>query len=555
MDLLIFIGSTSAFIYSLYGAITSNPELLFFETSAMIITLVLLGNYIEHKTVRKTQSAIDSLKALQVNEAVRINKQTGETEIIPLQDLKVDDMVLVNEGDPIPSDGIIMDGQCQVDESLISGESEWIIKNKGDEVIGSTIAASGNIRIQITRIGSDTVLSNIINLVKRAQREKPDIQQLADKISGIFVPLVIGISLITFIISHFIVDIGLTQSILNSIAVLVISCPCAMGLATPTAIAAGVGKLSRSGILIKSGKIMENFARIGHIVFDKTGTLTTGEFEMVEFDSMSMDERKAKSLVYALEKHSSHPIAKSIKNAFKDEQQAEFIPTFTNIVEVKGKGIHATDKDGNQYFIGKLLEQNTQIKQIGLFVNDILSTRIGITDKLRQNAAGAMEEIKRERINVSILSGDTSIQVEAIAKTLNITSVYSEKSPEEKFQIIEEFNKTHKIAMVGDGINDAAALSRSEIGISMSDASKIAINAADIVLMHEDLMLIPKAVKISKATLKTIKQNLFWAFSYNIIAIPLAAFGFLNPMWGALFMTFSDIMVVGNSIRLIYKKI
>jgi Cu+-exporting ATPase len=553
MDLLILIGSTSAFVYSLIGAISQNPDMLFFETSAMIITLVLLGNYIEQRTVKRTQSAIEALKNLQVDVATRI-KEGGGTEIIPVSELKTDDRVMVNEGDTFPADGIVIEGECYVDESMISGESEPIYKRKNDEVIGATISSSGSVKVQIMRTGSDTILQRMIELVKRAQREKPPVQRLADKISGIFVPTVIGISLLTFLISYFLTDIGLTKAVLNSIAVLVISCPCAMGLATPTAIAAGVGRMSRLGILIKSGRILELFAKTKTFIFDKTGTLTTGEFTVKQITCDPAEEDLLKSIIFTLEQHSSHPIARALIETLQPEVKGKY--PLQNIREIKGQGMEGADQNGALYFLGSAdMEENSPFKLLGLFKNKELVASISLEDELRQNTREAIGELKDKKMEISILSGDASTRVENIAKELHIDHYYSRQSPEQKYAILENSRKTGTVTMVGDGINDAAALNKADVGISLTKASNIAINAADIVLMKSDLNLIPEALKVSKATLQTIKQNLFWAFSYNLIAIPMAAMGFLNPMWGALFMTFSDVIVVGNSIRLLYRKL
>jgi Cu+-exporting ATPase len=553
MDLLIFIGSTSAFIYSLIGAFTKNADMLFFETSSMIITLVLLGNYIEQRTVRRTQSAIEAMKNLQVDQATLL-LSNGRTEQIPIDQLKTDNIVLVNQGDIFPADGIVLEGETFVDESMISGESEPVFKSRQDEVIGATLSTTGSVKVQIMRTGSDTVLQRMIELVKQAQREKPPVQRLADKISGIFVPTVIGISVITFLMSYFLRDIGLTQSILNSIAVLVISCPCAMGLATPTAIAAGVGRMSRKGILIKSGKILEQFARAKTFIFDKTGTLTTGKFKLDSIDYLGNDEKKIKKLIVSLEKHSSHPIAKSLTEMLDMNTDEESI-VFKQVSENKGKGVEGVTENGDRYFIGSSDSQEAESKVIGLTRNETLIAKILIHDELRPNASSSLRKLKGMGHHLELLSGDTDPNVLRIANKLAVDSYHAGKTPEEKYEIIESARKNGTVVMVGDGINDAAALNKADIGISLSKASNIAINAADIVLMHQDLDLIPNAFKISKATLTTIKQNLFWAFSYNIIAIPLAAMGFLNPMWGALFMTFSDVVVVGNSVRLIYRKI
>jgi Cu+-exporting ATPase len=554
MDLLIFIGSTSAFVYSLIGAIIGNPDMLFFETSAMIITLVLLGNYIEQRTVKRTQSAIEALKKLQVDTANRI-KSDGSSETIPVGELKTDDIVIVNQGDTFPADGIILSGETYVDESMITGESDPIHKDRGDEVIGATLSSTGSVRVQIMRTGSDTILQRMIELVKRAQQEKPPVQRLADKISGIFVPVVIGISVLTFLLSYGLRDIGLTQSILNSIAVLVISCPCAMGLATPTAIAAGVGRMSRLGILLKSGRILELFAKTQSFIFDKTGTLTTGEFRIVSLESEGPGKDEIRGIIYQLEQHSSHPIAKALIAELGAASRQGSGIAFEQVSEIKGMGMEGLTKEGTTYFFGTKESQEGANKQLILKKDGELLATLTLEDELRLNTREAINELKSRGLKISILSGDNRENVARIAREIEPDHYHFGKKPEEKYAIIEQSSKSGVVAMVGDGINDAAALNKADIGISLSKASNIAINAADIVLMKQDLNLIPEAYKVSRATLTTIKQNLFWAFSYNLVAIPMAALGFLNPMWGALFMTFSDIVVVGNSVRLLYRKI
>ena len=554
MDLLIFIGSTAAFFYSLYGTFISDHNLLFFETSAMIITLVLTGNYIEGRTVRKTRGAIDALKRLEAEYALRIDPASGMTEKIPVSQLKTDDRVQINEGDTFPADGIILSGEAWVDESMISGESDPVWKTRQDEVIGATLVRSGSLKVQITRTGSDTILQRIIELVKRAQREKPPVQRLADRISGVFVPVVLSISVITFLVTYYLTDAGLTRSVLNSIAVLVISCPCAMGLATPTAIAAGLGRLSREGILIKSGRIMELFARVRHIIFDKTGTLTNGEFRVESFECKSVEPDKARQLIYSLENHSSHPIARSLRDWVRKTMKPESID-WKEIREIKGKGVEGLTEDGTRYFFGSDSSDHAQGKRLGLWENNELVAWLDISDDLRPHTRESIQSLKQLGLRLSLLSGDQEDPVRKMADSVGMDEYFARQSPENKHEFIKASNETQITAMVGDGINDAAALSRAGVGISLSQASDIAINSADIVLLNPDLSLIPRAYKISRATLQTIQQNLFWAFSYNLIAIPLAALGFLNPMWGAIFMTFSDIMVVGNSIRLIYRKI
>lgn len=462
---------------------------------------------------------------------------------------------MVNEGDALPSDGIVQEGEAFLDESMLTGESEPRFRAKGEEVIGSTIVISGSLKVQITRIGTETVLSNMIELVKKAQREKPSIQKLADRISHVFVPSVLAIALITFLVSFIFTDLGLTRSLINSIAVLVVSCPCAMGLATPTAVAAGVGQLSRSGILVKSGQVLQNLASVRKVLFDKTGTLTEGKVGIVDFRVNGIDMDEAKYVFYEMEKHSSHPIAKAVVKAFGKTDFAADKTLITDVKELKSTGLLASDATGNTWKIkGVNPKPGEESNIIGLYKNEELVAWMEILDNIRTDAVKSIEQLKNHGLDIEILSGDSEKTVEKVAKTLGINAYHGQMKPEQKYKRIENENETGHVAMVGDGINDAAALNKATVGISFSDASRIAINSADMVLMNADLGLLPKAFKISKATMATIRQNLFWAFSYNIIAIPLAATGLLNPMVAALMMSFSDLMVVGNSIRLVFRR-
>lgn len=555
MDLLILIGSTSAFIYSTLGMIWEDQSMIFFETAAMIITLVLIGNFIEERTVKQTSNAIEGLKKLQQNYAMRLDPQTGQVTKVQIQDLRNYDQVMVNEGDAVPSDGIILSGEALIDESMLTGESAPKSRVKGDEVIGATIVVSGSLRLQITRTGTATVLSNMIELVKKAQREKPGIQRLADRISHIFVPTVITISVITFLISYFLAGVELTPSILNSIAVLVVSCPCAMGLATPTAIAAGVGQLSRNGMMVKSGQVLQNMSSVRKLLFDKTGTLTEGKIVINDFRTFGIEPALAKSVFYELEKHSSHPIATAIVKTFRASDSEAIKHPLKQVKELRSEGIVAEDEAGDHWKISSVrIDEPADQNTIGLFRNNELVAIVHIGDTLRSNARQVIGQLQDQGYGISIISGDKTSTVAKVAAQLGIESHHSEMKPEQKYDLIEQENLKGHIAMIGDGINDAAALHKAAVGISFSEASRIAINSADIVLMRPDLSLLPKAFRISKATMTTIRQNLFWAFSYNIVAIPMAAAGMLNPMLAALLMSFSDLIVVGNSIRLVFRK-
>lgn len=558
MDVLIFTGSTAAFIYSVIGLILAEPKYIFFETAATIITLVLIGNWMERKAVAKTTSAIADLSQLQVEKANKI-MPSGTIISIKKEELRKGDLLQVNEGDKVPADGVVVAGDVEVDESMLTGESLPVPKRVGDKLIGASLLVAGNMQMEITAVGKDSILSQMIELVKTAQQDKPDIQRLADKISAIFVPVVLGISVLTFLGGHFLAGFTPQQALMNAIAVLVISCPCAMGLATPTAVMVGVGRLARQGILIKGGQTVEIFSRIKQIVFDKTGTLTTGKFKLDGIDYLQNDKRKIHSLIHKLEQRSSHPIAKSLVEEMEELPNGQNIP-FARIEEEKGLGILAEGEDGVQYKIGSariLSDQQVNRKdhQVFLLENDQLIASIGLQDDIRADAREMIQRLQDIGVETIILSGDQQAKTAKVAHSLGVKHFHGEQLPAEKLQRIDDLRQNGLTAMVGDGINDAPALARADIGISLGGASQAAIQSAQIVLLKPQLNRIFEALVISKHTVKTIKQNLFWAFAYNIIAIPIAAAGYLNPMWGALFMAFSDVIVIGNSVLLRSKRL
>ena len=554
MDVLIFIGSTAAFFYSLYGWwLFQDTELvknyLFFETTATIITLVLLGNVLEHRSVKQTTTSIEELNKIKESIA---KKELGEEVIdVNYNDIKKDDILIVNKGDQIPVDGKIIWGSCSVDESMITGESLPISKNKNDEVISGTILVHGSIKILAIKVGKDTTISNIIEMVKNAQSNQPNIQKIGDKVSAIFVPFVLLISLSTFIICLFYLNISTNDSFLRAIAVLVISCPCAMGLATPTAVMVGLGRAAKQGILIKGGDTLEKMAVIKNIAFDKTGTITTGRFKITLFKCNVENEDFIKKIIYNLEKHSSHPIAISlVKELEKYSSEIEL----KNIQENEGLGISCIYNE-DKYMISSNLE-SSELFDIKVTKNNLVVAEIKLEDEIKTNTKEIITKLNNEGYNTYLISGDSYNKCEIINKKLKFTDFFYEQKPENKLKKIEELNNSNPTAMLGDGINDAPALSKAFIGISLSNASQIAIQSSDVILLNKNnLNQLNKAFKISRHTLRTIKQNLFWAFSYNIIAIPIACLGYLNPMWAALFMAFSDIVVIGNSIRLKFKKI
>ena len=556
MDVLIFIGSSAAFFYSIYGWLifggtAEMHHYLFFETTATIITLVLLGNVLEHKSVQKTTTAIGDLSSIQ--EVIAKIEVNGIIKEVSFDDIKVGDILAVNSGDKIPTDGIIVSGSAYIDESMITGESIPTNKSKDANVIGGTIITDGNVKIKASKVGSDTLLSQIIELVKNAQNNKPNIQKLGDQVSAVFVPVVLSIAILTFFIGHYYFSLNTQEALLRGIAVLVISCPCAMGLATPTAVMVGIGRAAKNGILIKGGDSLEKLASIKSIVFDKTGTLTTGKFIVSNFHAVNEDEQKIKNIIYNIEQHSSHPIAKSLCSAFKENSSPIEL---NNIIEEKGISISA-NIDDDLYTIGSSnIHLSAERHDLFVLKNNTLVATLDISDELKTNTDLVISSLHKTGYTTTLLSGDKKDKCEKLSTELGITTVFSEQLPQDKIAKIEVMVDQHPTAMVGDGINDAPALSKATIGISLGNATQIAIQSADVVLLNnENLEQLPQALQVGKHTLLTIKQNLFWAFSYNLVAIPIAFLGFLNPMWAALFMAFSDVIVIGNSIRLRYKKI
>ncbi|HQH19270.1 MAG TPA: cation-translocating P-type ATPase [Bacteroidales bacterium] len=558
MDVLIIVGAISSFAYSLYGTIQHlGHDFQFYETSASIITIVLLGNLLEHRSVKRTTSAMEDLVKLQhINAKKIILSGTSERiENVETAQIKQGDHLLINTGDKIPVDGTIYWGYGSVDESMISGESVPVDKIENSNVIGGTLLVSGSIKMQATAIGNETVLSQIIEMVKNAQQDKPKMQNLADKISSVFVPLILGIALFTFLVSYFGFSISFQTALMNSIAVLVIACPCALGLAIPTAVVVGIGKMAKNGILIKGGSTLEKFAKIKTIVFDKTGTLTTGKFEIKKLYSFNYTEEQIKSILYSIEKHSSHPIAQSIAQKYEGLGVIEM----TDIVEEKGIGIQAVDLKGNKFKIGSysFVQHLTDddMHTVYLLENEKLIAWVDIEDEIKQDAKETIDFFNSFGIKTVLLSGDRQKKCKILAEKIGIQEVYAEKLPEEKLRIIEALSKNSITAMIGDGINDAPALTKADVGISLSNATQIAIQSAQIILLKGNLNLLCKAYSTSKLTLTTIKQNLFWAFFYNILAVPVAAVGILNPMIAAVSMALSDVFVVANSLRLRNKKI
>ena len=558
MNVLIALGSSAAFGYSLYGLLAGKAaNYLFFETACTTITLVYLGNWMEDASIEKTQAALKSLaKSQKVMANMIAFDDQHQEQIFQVEStaLHVGDLILIKSGEHVPMDSKILWGDANVNEAIVTGESAPVEKKIKDTLIGGSILESGTVKAQVTAVGEDTVLANILKMVKEAQTEKPPIQQMADKISAIFVPAVISIAVLTIVGNFFITDIGFGESLLRGIAVLVISCPCAMGLATPAAVAVGLGRAAKNGVLFKNARSLEIFKDIKQVVFDKTGTLTTGEFTISNLKS-EIDETEFKKIAYSLEKYSNHPIAKAIIKEWKIKDEIRW----TKIEEVKGLGMKATDKEGNEWIAGSFKAAATitadHSHNIYIIKNNQLLGWIDVADEIRSEAKNVITLLKSQGIKSILLSGDKKEKCLQVAQTLGIDEVVAEQTPEQKLEKIATYNAIAPTAMVGDGINDAPALAKATVGISLSDASHVAMQTAQVVLMNHGLKNLPLSLGLGKHTYLTIKGNLFWAFAYNIVAIPVAAFGFLSPTFGALIMGLSDVVLAINSIRLSWKKV
>ena len=553
MDVLIFLGATAAFVYSMVGFFWQDPDYYFFETAATIITLVLVGNWLEARAVEQTTTAIGALTQLQEDNAYRVTP-SGATVELPVRQVVVGDLVRVNHGDKVPLDGEIIDGHLTVNEAMLTGESLPQERSAGEAVLGGSLVTSGQATVRVTAGYRDGTLARIIDLVKTAQADKPELQRLADRISAVFVPVVIVISILTFLIGWGTGYASATQALMNAIAVLLISCPCAMGLATPTAVMVGVGRLARLGVLIRGGSTVERLAGIERMVFDKTGTLTTGELTVDQLNvAPGADETEVRNLLYTLEQYSSHPIAESIRGWLEREQPTT-LPGLT-VRETPGLGLTATDEAGRDYYLGaaRNLPDGVSVPPeaaVVLLRDQQLLGWLSLSDELRQGARPLVRGLADQGIETVLLTGDSAHKADLVAAELGISKVLSEQLPDQKLAHIATLSADKPTAMVGDGINDAAALSRADLGVALGGGSAAALDAAQVVLLRDDLTLLAEGHRIAVLTLKTIRESLFWAFSYNIVAIPLAALGFLNPMWAALFMAFSDVVVIGNAIRL-----
>lgn len=565
MDVLVAMGTSAAYFYSIYLMIVhfgrGHDVPLYFETSAVLITLILLGKYFEKRAKGHASDAIEKLASLQVKEA-EVERQ-GKVEFVPVERVKVGDVVWVRSGETIPLDGEIIEGTTTIDESLVTGESMPVEKNEGHEVIGSTINQTNFIKVRVTHVGEDLVLNQIINVVEQAQNDKPPIQRLADKISNIFVPAVVSIAIIAFLIWYiWVTPQEMSKSLEIFIAVIVIACPCALGLATPTSIMVGSGRAAKSGILFKTAEALEQTQKVDTLVIDKTGTITNGHPQVTSVVEIMHDEH-VPSYIKSLEMQSEHPLSRALVDYY-DDAQAYSIQSFQTHT---GSGISGVIEDQSVRIesiasIQKEMTLNTtqqdtveEMEQtgatvIGVVINEQLMTLIGLRDEPKPHAETMIEQLK-PNYDVILLSGDSQKTAEAIAKQVSIQQVIANVKPEEKSNVISKLQQEGKsVMMIGDGVNDAPALMQSDIGIAMGSGSDIAIESADIALVKNNLNDIPKSLFLSKLTMKNIKQNLFFAFIYNLIGIPIAASGFLAPWLAGTAMAFSSVSVVLNALRL-----
>ncbi|MGD6782345.1 heavy metal translocating P-type ATPase [Sutcliffiella horikoshii] len=571
MDVLVALGTTAAYVYSLYLSVESigsgaHMVELYFETSAVIITLIILGKLFEVRAKGRSSEAIKKLMGLQAKTALVL--RDGKEMEIPLDEVLVGDIVSVKPGEKVPVDGEIVEGQSAVDESMLTGESIPVDKKSGDSVYGSTINKNGFLKMKATKVGKETALAQIIRIVEQAQGSKAPIQRLADKISGIFVPIVVGIAVLTFLVWYFIVDPGnFAQALVNLIAVLVIACPCALGLATPTSIMAGSGRAAELGILFKGGEHLEQTHRITTVVLDKTGTVTNGAPVLTDAQlEPGEDETAILAMVGAAEKQSEHPLAQAIVEGiqakgieFGSVGSFEAIPGY-GIEAVVGENtvVIGTRKLMNKHHVsvehaeGVVRELETNGKTAMLIaVNGEYKGIIAVADTIKDTSKQAVKRLKDMGLEVVMMTGDNERTAKAIAQHAGIDQVIAEVLPEQKAEEVAKLQKQgKKVAMVGDGINDAPALVTADIGMAIGTGTDVAMEAADITLMRGDLNSIADAIIMSKKTITNIKQNLFWAFAYNSMGIPIAALGFLAPWVAGAAMAFSSVSVVLNALRL-----
>jgi len=565
MDTLVSLGTTAAFVWSVAALLAGKSDQVYFDSAAVIVMLILVGKVLENRAKRRASAAIQALMDLQPPTA-RVQRD-GTILELPVAEVRVGDVVVVRPGEKIPVDGTVLEGTTGVNESLLTGESLPVEKQPGSEVIGGTINGTGAIRYRATRVGGDTTLAEIVRIVEAAQGSKAPMQRLADQVAGVFVPIVMGIAVVTFGL-HWWLAHNLAAAVINAVAVLVIACPCAMGLATPTAIMVGTGKGAEEGVLIRGGDSLEKVRHLKTVIFDKTGTLTCGQPEVVDIVPLAgANPAELLAVAAAVEQSSEHPLGEAIVRAATQRQVAP-PQGLSDFAYTPGRGVRARLAQeavllGNRRLMeesGVLLGEAEQalaaLESEGK--TTVLVARgnrlvgvLGIADPAKAEAAHVVEALHELGLRVMMLTGDTRPTAEAIARAVGIDEVIAEVLPQEKLEAIARLQKRGQVvAMVGDGVNDAPALAQADLGIALGSGSAVALESADIALPGDDLRGVVRAIQLSRRTVRIIKQNLFWAFIYNIVAIPVAALGWLNPMIAAAAMAFSSVFVVTNSLRL-----
>jgi P-type Cu+ transporter len=566
MDLLVALGTSAAYGLSVYMLIEhwEHEPHLYFEASAAVITLVLLGKWLEGRAKRQTTAAIRALQALRPDTA-RVLRDGIEVHVA-LDDLRVGDVIVIRAGERVAADGKVLEGESHADESMLTGEPLPIAKGPGDRVTGGSVNAEGVLNVRVDAIGAQSTLAKIIELVENAQARKAPIQRLVDRVSAVFVPVVLGIALLT-LLGWGLATGNWEQAILNSVAVLVIACPCALGLATPTAIMAGTGVAAKNGILIKDAEALESAHAVEVVAFDKTGTLTVGKPAMVAFEAHAAAPDSVLALAAAVQAGSEHPLAKAVIDAAKGMQPGRA----TKVKAVAGRGVDAT-VNGRRLALGSgrwmgelgvdltpLAAKASALQAKGLTVSwladvtdrPLLLAAMGFGDNARPEAAEAVGQLHARGVRTVMLTGDNAAAAAAMARSLGIEDVRSQVLPEDKANVIVALrSRGQRVAMVGDGVNDAPALAAADLGIAMGSGTDVAMHAAGVTLMRPDPRLVPAAIEISRRTYAKIRQNLFWAFAYNVVGIPLAAFGILSPVIAGAAMALSSVSVVANTLML-----